>query len=333
MLTAIAAAGLLAQAQPASPGPPAEAATAGCPADAAAPLAWPSEWSQRRRLVHLAVCEWARFGFPVVEIERSGARAASRLPAGLGLAGALSELPRPSPHEGALPARVVQTRWAGTGNEAGLAPAIEAYWAATDPAYVARIREARATVRRAHPHPDGAEPAELYPGWWRPWSAAFISWAVTGARVPWFRGSEWHTLYLARSTEDRPDRLVRIEDYAPLAGDLICFGRTGAAGAQGLATSRAFVERVRAIRSTDDAFGGHCDIVVRVNRASVVSIGGNVRNSVAATVTPLVRGRLLRSNVFPWAAALRMDGPGDPCARIEAVPAGPWSEAAPPPRC
>ena len=113
-----------------------------------------------------------------------------------------------------------------------------------------------------------------------------------------------------------------------MAGDLVCLGRTGGAVPQGVRTSQEFIDRVRAIRSNEDAFGGHCDIVVRVNRDSVVTIGGNVRNSVAATVTPLVGGRLMRSNPWPWAAALRMDGPPDPCARIEAVPIGPWSVAA-----
>ena len=132
----------------------------------------------------------------------------------------------------------------------------------------------------------------------------------------------------ARSTQDRPDRLVRIETYRPMVGDLVCFGRTGAAGPRGLPTSQAFIERVRAIRSNDDAFPGHCDIIVRVNRSSVVSIGGNVRNAVAATVTPLVNGRLMRSNAWPWSAALRMDGPWDPCARIEACPLGPGAARA-----
>lgn len=305
--------------------PPLQASQPGCPSDPAAVPAWPESWSLRRRLVHLAVCEWARFGYPVVEIRRSDARSSTRLPGALGLEGALTELPQPPAYDGVHPVQIVQTRGAVTSSDPGVAPAILAYWAATDPDYVARLQAARATLREAHPRADGAEPAELYPGWWRPWSAAFISWAMTSAQVPWFRASEWHTLYLARSTEAHPDRLVRIEDYRPVPGDLVCFGRTGASGPQGLPTSHAFIDRVRAIRTADDAFPGHCDIVVRVNRSSVVTIGGNVRSAVSATVTPLVAGRFLRSNPWPWSAALRMEGPEDPCARIEAVPAGPWS--------
>ena len=313
-----------AQSPPAPPSTSPESTELRCLADAAAPLTWPAGWSQRRRLVHLAVCEWVRFGHPVVELQRTDERTASRLPSRLGLAGDLRDLPQRPSYEGARPALVVQTRAASSASDPAMAEAIEAYWTATDPAYVSRLHEARTILRRALPHADGNEPTELYPGWWRPWSAAFISWMAARAEVPWFRGSEWHSLYLARSTQDRPDRLVRIEEYRPVAGDLVCFGRTGADGPQGLPTSQAFIERVRAIRSSDDAFAGHCDVVVRVDRSSVVTIGGNVRSAVAATVTPLVGGRLMRSNAWPWSAALRMDGPPDPCARIEAVPAGPW---------
>ena len=309
---------------PSAPTPP----EMGCVADAAAPVAWPEGWSQRRRLVHLAVCEWARFGHPVLELHRTDERTAARLPSALGLDRALTELPPRPSYQGAWPAMVVQTRAAGSASDLSAAPAIEAYWAATDPAYIGRVRQARTLVRQALPHADAGEPIELYPGWWRAWSAAFISWMAARAEVAWFRGSEWHTLYLAWSTADRPDRLVRIEDYRPVAGDLLCFGRTGPDGPEGLPTSQAFIDRVRAIRSRDDAFGGHCDLIVRVNRSSVVTIGGNVRSAVTATVTPLVGGRVMRSNAWPWSAALRMDGPPDPCARIEAVSAGPWAAAA-----
>ena len=154
MLEAVAALGLLMQAQPVPAGRPCSVYMT------TAPLAWPAAWSQRRRLVHLAVCEWARFGYPVIEIRRSEAPAAARLPAGVGLDVALTELPQSSPYEGTHPVVVVQTRSAVTGNDPAVAQAIEAYWAATDPDYVARLRAARATLRQAHPRPDGAEPVE-----------------------------------------------------------------------------------------------------------------------------------------------------------------------------
>ncbi len=301
-----------------------------CPADPAALPAFPASWSQRRRVVHLSVCEWARFGYPVVEIRRSDAETERRLPTSLGLAGDLNVTPEPRSgrYEDIGPAVYVQTR-AGTAEDSpGVSRAIEAYWSATDPAYVERIRAMRAEAERRYSGLHEDNRTELYPGWWRAWSAAYITWTMRGAGVPWFRGSEWHSLYLAWSSADRPERLVEIERYRPVVGDLICSGRTGASGPGGLPTSRSFVERVRAIRSQEDAFPAHCDVIVRVNRTSVVAIGGNVRNAVTATVTPLVRGRLMRSQSRPWSAALRLDGSRDPCARIEAVPVGPWNEPA-----
>lgn len=297
--------------------------------DATATATWPSDWSLRRRLVHLSVCEWARFGFPTVEIRRSDAAAQSRLPAGIGLSSSLTDMgpPRSGAYAATRPAIDVQTRAGAAEDSPEVSRAIEAYWLVTDPAYVGRMREVRASVEGRYGGLHADNRTELYPGWWRAWSAAYVTWAMRKAGVPWFRGSEWHSLYLARSTAERPDRLVRIERYRPVAGDLICFGRTGAEGPGGMPTSASFIERVRAIRGQADAFAAHCDVIVRVNRSSVVAIGGNVRNAVTATVTPLVNGRLMRSQARPWSAALRLDGPSDPCARIEAVPVGPWARA------
>ncbi len=280
--------------------------------------------------MHLSVCEWARFGYPTVEIRPSEAFAENRLPAGLGLSSALTELQpaRSGRYAATRPAVDVQTRAGAAEDSPEVSRAIEAYWSAADPAYVGRMREMRAAVesRYAGLHDDNR--TELYPGWWRAWSAAYVTWAMRQAEAPGFRGSEWHSLYLAWSSAERPDRLVPVERYRPVSGDLICFGRTGATGAGGMPTSASFIERVRAIRGQADAFPAHCDVIVRVNRASVVAIGGNVRNAVTATVTPLINGRLMRSQARPWSAALRLDGPADPCARIEAVPVGPWSDQA-----
>lgn len=320
----------LAGAQPPASARPQEAAGA-CPADPTRPAPLPAEWSERRRLVHAVVCEWARFGLATVEIRRATLAQERALPPALGLSGRLRRLPERASYEDVRPALDNQTRGGRTEDDAGVSSAIEAYWAATDPAYVERVRAMRqvAEQRFAGLHPELRE--ELYPGWTRAWSAAFATWSMRRAGVAGFRGSEWHSLYLAWSSESRPERLVRIDRYRPVAGDLICFGRTGVSGPGGLPDAQSFIDRVRAIRRQEDAFAAHCDVIVRVNPTSVVAIGGNVRNSVTATVTPLVRGRLMRSNARPWSAAFRLDGPADPCARIEAVPTGPWSadEAAP----
>src|SRR5690606_37503328 len=49
----------------------------------------PAAWSDRRKVVHLAVCEWAKFGFPVMEIRLSRADEEDALPAALGLSAPL----------------------------------------------------------------------------------------------------------------------------------------------------------------------------------------------------------------------------------------------------
>lgn len=305
--------------------------SADCPADPMHPAPLPAAWGERRRLVHTVVCEWARFGFATVEVRRATAAQERSLSPALGLPLRLRRLPERANYADSRRAVDVQTRGGVTEDDTAVSNAIEAYWVATDPAFVERVRAMRGVVEERYGglHQDLRE--ELYPGWWRAWSAAFVTWSMRRAQAPWFHGSEWHSLYLAWSTEGRPERLVRIDRYRPVVGDLICFGRTGVTGERGMPDAQNFIDRVRAIRRQEDAFPAHCDVIVRVNPTSVVSIGGNVRNSVAATVTPLRRGRLIRSNVRPWSAALRLDGPADPCARIEAVPTGPWSaeEAAP----
>ena len=316
-----------ARAQPPAPvaaAPP----SAACPADPLHPAPLPVAWSERRRLVFTVVCEWARFGFATVEVERATAAQERSLSPALGLPPRLRRLPDRANYADSRRAVGVQTRDGVTEDDTAVSSAIEAYWVATDPGFVERVRAMRQVVEQRYGSLHQDLRVELYPGWWRAWSAAFVTWSMQRARAGWFRGSEWHSLYLAWSTADRPERLVRIDRYRPMVGDLICFGRTGVTGERGMPDAQSFIDRVRAIRRQEDAFPAHCDVILRVNRTSVVSIGGNVRNSVAATVTPLRRGRLMRSNVRPWSAALKLDGPADPCARIETTPTGPWSSEA-----
>jgi hypothetical protein len=55
---------------------------------------------------------------------------------------------------------------------------------------------------------------------------------------------------------------------------------------------------------------------VEVGPTSAVLIGGNVKNTVAATVTPLRDGRLTPTATRPWAVALRLAEPADACATL-----------------
>lgn len=279
--------------------------------------ALPSTWSDRRKLTHTAVCEWSKFGFPTVEIRPATTAEAASLPAALGIAPALrsSAAPQRLGYEAVTPATEVQLRFGMTESDVSASPAVERYWAAVRPGFVDEVRRAREAAGRPN----------LYPGWWDPWSAAFISWSYREAGVSWFAGSASHVLYLKAAMAARPGALVPISRYRPLPGDLICAPRADSRGQPTAASEAAFLD---ALREREEHFETHCDIVVRVNRASVVSIGGNVKNGVTATITPLRRGRLMRTNARPWSAALTMGEPYDPCARIESVAVRGWRDAA-----
>jgi hypothetical protein len=269
-------------------------------------------WSDRRKVVHLAVCEWSRFGYPVVEIRPAPAAEAAALPSALGLSAALrvAAAPLRPGYEAVVPAIEVQTHFGRSESDLSASPRIEAYWSAVRPAYVAGVREARRRVDRAYA-----------PGWWAPWSGAFTSWVYLTAGVPWFHGSASHVQYLKAARDERPRQLVPITRYRPLPGDLVCAPRADAQGQPTAVSVKAFIA---ALGDGRDHFESHCDVVVRVNPASVVLIGGNVKNAVTATVAPLRNGRLVRTQARPWAVALTMGEPYDPCARIESAPLPGW---------
>jgi hypothetical protein len=286
----------------------------------------PAAWSERRRIVHLAVCEWSKFNYPVIEIVPAAPGAEARLPGGLGLDPALrAAVPPVYPQfKGVVAALERQVRFGYAEDDPAVYDRIRAYWEATDPDYAGRIAQVRRFADRQLPLGRGEGAGGYYPGWWTAWSGAFVSWTMHKAGAAWFEPNPYHTGYLRRAAARRPGALVLIDAYRPAAGDLICFPRPGVTAANDMPTPKTFRDRLLA--STTD-FPAHCDIVVRVGRAFVTSIGGNTRNAVAATLTPLDRqGRLVRSNVRPWALALKVEGPADPCARIEAVPTANWKD-------
>lgn len=288
----------------------------------------PASWSERRRIVHLAVCEWSKFNYPTVLIAPAGQGAEARLPGELGLDPALATaVPPVYPlFKGVAPAVERQIRFGYAEDDPAVYDRIRAYWELTDPDYAGRIAQVRRFADRQLPLGRGESAGGYYPGWWTAWSGAFISWTLRKAGAAWFEPSPYHTGYLRRAAQRRPGSLVLIDAYRPAAGDLICFPRPGVAAANDMPTPKAFRDR---LLSTTTDFPAHCDIVVRVGRRYVTSIGGNTRNAVTATLTPLDRqGRLTRSNVRPWALALRVEGPPDPCARIEAVPTADWKDQA-----
>ncbi len=108
------------------------------------------------------------------------------------------------------------------------------------------------------------------------WSAAFISWLfkATGAKEN-FPYASSHSIYIRKAVANRKAGITtgaligyRPEEYSPKIGDLICKPRQGGVNFDSTHT-----------------YISHCDIVVDIDRKNnqVVTIGGNVSNSVSQT--------------------------------------------------
>jgi peptidoglycan hydrolase-like protein with peptidoglycan-binding domain len=131
-----------------------------------------------------------------------------------------------------------------------------------------------------------------------PWSAAFISWVMrTAGAGNAFKYSSAHSTYTRWAKDNRVDdkanafKAYRISEVAPQVGDIVCKRRAG---------SGATYDNIRPGMKT------HCDIVTEVRPGRLVTIGGNVSNSVAQT-TPRTdtRGFLSDPNYF---AVIRVSG-------------------------
>lgn len=115
------------------------------------------------------------------------------------------------------------------------------------------------------------------PRWWsaRPWSAAFISWTMrqsgAGNAFPY---SALHAVYISRAKRHRltnspnPFKAYRVSEVAPRLGDLVCRSRAG---------SGATYDTIRPDMAT------HCDIVTTIEPGRLLTIGGNVKQSVWRT--------------------------------------------------
>ena len=227
-------------------------------------------WSLRRRVVHLAGCEWTAFGRQRVLLDQGWPETQVAF----------------GPDEDSLAV------WARVGG----------YWDVADPGHAAEVR---ATAARA-----GSR--ELWPAWRRAWSAAFVSWVMRTAGSTDFTPDPAHADYLRAALERRPESVVDVADYAPVAGDLVCAGRGSG--------PRDAAEFLRRLREERGFFPSHCDIIVDVGPAALTLIGGNVKNAVVATVTPVAASRIPPATTRSWAVALRLAEPPDPCAAMQPGP-------------
>lgn len=152
------------------------------------------------------------------------------------------------------------------------------------------------------------------------WSAAFISYlmraAGAGDRFPY---SALHATYINAAAQGNPILQAQPpEGYAPLVGDLICYGRRGA-------------ERLRIQDLPAPSFYGHCDLVVDVSPGVLTVVGGNVSAGVTMKHVPVSAsgtlagpdGRLFDPR-YPWFVVLRVqyDDGWMPAAPL-VLPSGP----------
>lgn len=209
----------------------------------------------RRRIVEIAIQEWAFFGFGVVDqtlAERDDFGGRERR----------SRRRPPSWHDAEESARV--------------AASIGGYWAAT--------AEGAWILERQNEAWNGRGIASR---WRDPWSAAFVSWVMCESGLgdsERFRRAIAHHVYIDQAIEARDDAASAaafvahdIGEHPIEPGDMLCSARRSA--------YRSIADRRRHLGM---GVRSHCDIVVDVDAANgrVLAIGGNVRGSVRLKLLP-----------------------------------------------
>jgi hypothetical protein len=221
----------------------------------------------RRRIVDLAVQEWAYFGFAIVDQTDDGESARE---------------PGPGPGRG-------RRRGAG-GESPRTASSIAGYWAVTpDGPWI--VDAQKALWQRS-----GDESAR----WRYAWSAAFVSWVICEsgiASTDAFRRGVAHHTYI--------DQAIRARDVANARGAFRAFeaGERDIAPGDLLCTARRPAYQSLAERRPQMGEGArtHCDIVVKVDEpaARLFAIGGNVRGTVGLKAMPVARARGVLRVVAP----------------------------------
>ncbi len=206
----------------------------------------------RRRIVDLAVQEWAFFGFIVVDqtiVDDSGSG-------------------QPRRRRWRRPDRAESARVAGS---------IAGYWTVTP--------QGGWIIGEQNDAWQG--PRGVASRWRYPWSAAFVSWVMCEAglgEASLFRRAVAHHVYIDQAIRARgagaPSAAFAAYEVgeAPVVpGDLLCSARRPA--------YRSIAERRRQLGVGART---HCDIVVKAepSRGRILAVGGNVRGAVSLKVLP-----------------------------------------------
>jgi hypothetical protein len=218
----------------------------------------------RRRVVDVAVQEWAFFGFRIVD--------RTNVPP---LSARSTEF-----RGGAQGPRRPRRSWLPAEEAARVAASIAGYWAVTP--------EGSWIVDRQNELWNG--PDGLAARWNAPWSAAFISWVMCEAGLgaaTQFQRAVAHHAYIDQAIRARD---LRAPQAAFIAHDI---GETAIAPGDLLCSSRRPIYRTLADRRRQMGVGArtHCDIVVKVDedRERILAIGGNVRGTVSLKLLPAER--------------------------------------------
>jgi len=230
----------------------------------------PTNWA-RRRIVDIAVQEWAFFGMQTIDATKIEDRV---LPPGL-----VPDSINPKLAQRRIERQFVRMGTPETAKE--LDASIAGYWSATPDG-----PRVLAQQNRAWRNGNGESVS-----WVQPWSAAFVSWVMCEAGLgdmAQFSRSISHRVYVdqairARDGEDSESAFVAYDaGEAPIEpGDLLC-------NARATAEYRNLADRRRDLGRYAPT---HCDIVVKMDEPSgrVLVIGGNVVDSVSLTILPLRR--------------------------------------------
>jgi len=230
----------------------------------------PTSWA-RRRVVDIAVQEWAFFGMQTIDATKVEDRI---LPPGL----------VPDAINPQLPAPRIERQFARVGTAESnddLDTTIAGYWSSTPDA--PRILAQQNAAWNA--------PGGNSVNWVQPWSAAFISWVMCEAglgEMAQFHRSIAHREYIDQAIRARDGMDAEAAYVAYDAGeaqiepgDLLCNARASA-NYRMLSDRRSDVGRFAPT---------HCDIVVKIDERAgrIFVIGGNVEQSVSLTILPLRR--------------------------------------------
>jgi len=203
----------------------------------------------RRRIVEVAVQEWAFFGFAIVD--QTDVEDDNRFPR--------------------------RSRRPGDAQSMRVADSIAGYWTVT-PGGDWII----GSQNKIWNGPDGVESR-----WRFPWSAAFVSWVMCEAGLrdsDQFQRAIAHHTYIDQAIRARDQGASRaafvahnVGEAAVAPGDLLCSSRRP--------SYRSIEDRRRQMGT---GARSHCDIVVKVDKAAqrILAIGGNVRGTVGLKILP-----------------------------------------------